>query len=112
MKRGDLVLAAMQGDFGKPRPCVVIQSDRYQNDFDSVLVCPLSTHVAPTHIVRIRIEPTRSTGLRETSVIMVDKATAVLQKRIRERIGAVEPDIMLQIETALTLLLDLNQREP
>jgi mRNA interferase MazF len=110
MKRGDLVLATMQGDFGKPRPCVVVQTDRLQKDFDSVLVCPLSTHVAPGRIVRIPA-PARSTGLRQQSVIMVDKTTAVLRKRIREQIGAVEPSIMMQIEMALMLLLDLKQRE-
>ena len=29
MNRGDLVTIAMQGDFGKPRPALVIQSDRF-----------------------------------------------------------------------------------
>ena len=27
MKRGDLVTIAMPGDFGKPRPALIIQSD-------------------------------------------------------------------------------------
>ena len=29
MKRGDLVTIALQGDYGKPRPAVVVQSDFY-----------------------------------------------------------------------------------
>ena len=29
MKRGDLVTIAMPGDFGKPRPALIIQSDAF-----------------------------------------------------------------------------------
>jgi len=29
MNRGDFVTLAMQGDFGKPRPALVIQSDQF-----------------------------------------------------------------------------------
>ena len=27
MKRGDVVLVALSGDYGKPRPAVIVQSD-------------------------------------------------------------------------------------
>ncbi len=29
MRRGDIVTVAIQGDFGKPRPALVIQSDQF-----------------------------------------------------------------------------------
>ena len=29
MRRGDLVTVAMQGDFGKPRPALIIQYDQF-----------------------------------------------------------------------------------
>ena len=29
MKRGDLVTIALQGDYGKPRPALVVQSDLF-----------------------------------------------------------------------------------
>jgi mRNA interferase MazF len=29
MKRGDLVTIAMAGDFGKPRPALVVQADQF-----------------------------------------------------------------------------------
>jgi mRNA interferase MazF len=87
MRRGDIVIVAMRGDDTKIRPCVVIQSDRYLDDFDSVIVCPLSTSIEATHVVRIRLDPQPSNGLRNSSVIMTDKTVAVLKHRIRERIG-------------------------
>ena len=42
MKRGDLITVAVSGDYGKPRPALVIQSD-FLADTDSVLVCLLTT---------------------------------------------------------------------
>jgi mRNA interferase MazF len=40
MKRGDIVIAALRGDSGKPRPAVIIQSNRLV-DVDSVRLCPI-----------------------------------------------------------------------
>jgi mRNA interferase MazF len=40
--RGDLVTVAMQGDFGKPRPALVIQADQF-NEHATVTVLPLNT---------------------------------------------------------------------
>jgi mRNA interferase MazF len=37
MKRGDLVTVAVQGDFGKPRPALIIQADQF-GDHPSVTV--------------------------------------------------------------------------
>ena len=42
MKRGDLITVAVSGNYGKPRPALVIQSD-YLTETDSVLVCLLTT---------------------------------------------------------------------
>ena len=42
MKRGDLVTIAGQGDFGKPRPALVVQSDLYANH-PTVTVLALSS---------------------------------------------------------------------
>ncbi|MGH8611906.1 MAG: type II toxin-antitoxin system PemK/MazF family toxin [Gammaproteobacteria bacterium] len=45
MKRGDLVTVAMQGDFGKPRPALVIQSDLFNDTHPSVTVLPLTSEI-------------------------------------------------------------------
>ena len=48
MRRGEIVTVAVQGDYGKPRPAVVIQSD-WLAETESVLVCLLisTTREAP-----------------------------------------------------------------
>lgn len=47
MKRGDFVTIVVQGDFGKPRPALVIQTDRVGDDFPSVTVLPVTSMVVP-----------------------------------------------------------------
>ena len=42
MIRGDFVTIAMQGDFGKPRTALVIQSDPF-NEHVTVTVLPVSS---------------------------------------------------------------------
>jgi mRNA interferase MazF len=109
MKRGELVVVAMRGDYGKVRPCLVVQSDRYQDDFDSIIVYPLSTSVEATHLLRIQVEPNAANGLRSASVIMTDKTVAVLRSRIRERIGFVGRSILADVDRALALLLEITR---
>ena len=77
MKRGDIVTVALHGDYGKPRPAVVIESDRLPQT-DSVLLCLItSTLHADTPFRRHPIAASASTGRRVASQVMVDKIFAV-----------------------------------
>ena len=38
MRRGDLVTVALQGDYGKPRPALVIQADQFADGLACDLV--------------------------------------------------------------------------
>lgn len=40
--RGDLVTIAMQGDFGKPRPALVVQANQF-SEHGSVTVLPVTS---------------------------------------------------------------------
>lgn len=42
MMRGDLVTIAMQGDFGKPRPALVVQANQF-SEHGSVTVLPVTS---------------------------------------------------------------------
>jgi mRNA interferase MazF len=104
MKRGDIVTVAVQGDYGKPRPAVVIESDNMPPT-DSVLVCLLtSTLQEEAPYRRHPIEASPSTGLRVTSQVMVDKIFAVRRTKCGTPIGAVDPAVTLAITRKLALL--------
>jgi mRNA interferase MazF len=54
MQRGDLVVVAMQGDYGKPRPALVIQSDLF-DELPTVTVLPLVSSQLVPAITRVDI---------------------------------------------------------
>lgn len=107
MRRGDLVVAAAAGDYGKPRPWLVVQSDLVPRSFPSVTLCPLTTDLMAAETFRIRVAPTSTNGLRVGSDIMVDKVQTLPRPRIRSRIGALENETIRAVDAALRVWLGL-----
>lgn len=106
MRRGDLVAVALPGDQGKPRPALVIQSDRFENTM-TLTMLPLSSTLVDAPLARLEIEPTAQNGLRKSSQIMVDKPMTVKRDKLGERLGHVEDETMLQVNRALALFLGI-----
>ena len=107
MKRGDIVLAAPRGDYSKPRPAVIVQSDLFTPTHASVMVCLLTTDLVKAPLFRLTIRPTAGNGLLETSQIMVDKVLAVPRQRLRDRIGEIDDETLLALNRSLALMLGL-----
>ena len=106
MNRGDLVTVAVSGDYGKPRPALVVQSDAFDLH-PSVIVLPLTSELHQTPLFRVTVEARDETGLHTTSQIMVDKATAVPRGKLGNRIGQVDAKTMDAVSEALRGFLGL-----
>jgi mRNA interferase MazF len=106
MKRGDLATVALQGDLGKPRPALVIQSDLF-SDHPSVAVLPVTSTLQAAPLFRIGIEPDASNGLRQPSQVMVDKMQAVPRSRVGAVFGRVDGATMLAVDRALAVFVGL-----
>lgn len=104
MRRGDLVTIALPGDFGKPRPALVIQSDRF-DEAGTVTMLLLSGTLIDAPLIRIAIEPTPANGLRKRSQVMVDKAMTVRRDKIGDTIGALDDAAMLAVTRGLAVFL-------
>jgi mRNA interferase MazF len=107
MKRGDVVLVIAPGDYGKPRPAVVVQSDIFNETHASIVVCLLSSDLQDAPMFRISVAPTHENGLQVISQIMVDKIVALKRDRIRARIGSLDEDSLLLLNRSLMLFLGL-----
>ena len=107
MKRGDLVIAAFPGEYGKPRPGVVVQSSASAATYPSLTLCPLTTDVQETDDVRVAVGATASNGLRQRSQIMVDKIQSLRRERVRVRIGSLDTETIRSLDTALRVWLGL-----
>jgi len=107
VKRGDVVLVAMQGDYGKPRPALVIQSDLFNDTHASIAVAPVTTTIVDAPLFRLTVDPTPSNGLRSVSQIMVDKVVAVRRDRIRKAVGRLDDATMMRVNRAIGLWFGL-----
>ena len=105
MRRGDLVTITLPGDFGKPRPALVVQSDLFNADHATVSVLPITSAIIGTPVFRITLEPSAANGLRKVSQIMVDKIVSMKREKIGEAFGRLDDETMLRVNRALTVWL-------
>lgn len=106
--RGDIIVAASSGDYGKPRPNLIIQSDLFAN-LPSVTVCPLTSDLREdAQQLRLTIEPSEASGLRQTSQIVIDKITTLPLSRVSGKIGICDDITMLQVTRALAVFLGVG----
>jgi mRNA interferase MazF len=106
MSRGDLVIVAAPGDYGNPRPAVIVQSDAIPETHASVVICPMTSELAEADF-RITIEPRPETGLRARSQVMADKPVTVRRERVGQRIGRLGAADMARLNVALALVMGL-----
>ncbi len=97
---------ALPGDYGKPRPALVIQSDHVAGG-DSVLVCLLTSTVRDAPLYRLAIAAGHGTGLREDSQVMVDKIMAVRRDRCGAPIGRADAATLLGLARLLAVMIGL-----
>ena len=107
MKRGDLVTIAMQGDFGKPRPALVLQSDVFSNTHETVSVALLSSNLIQAPIFRLNVIPDDRNGLTKECQIQIDKIMSVRKEKIGKVIGTLDDTILVRVNRAMALWLGL-----
>ena len=106
MIRGDLVTIAMQGDFGKPRPALVIQANLFC-EHTSVTVLPLTSTLVAAPLLRITLQPSAENGLQKPSQVMVDKAMTVKRDKLGAPFGHIDADILGEVERCLAVFLGI-----
>jgi mRNA interferase MazF len=107
MQRGDLVTVAAAGNYGKPRPAVIVQTDALPPKHASVVICQLTSELVDAPDFRITIEPKPENGLRLKSQVMADKPVTVRRERIGQKIGRLGEQDMARLGTALAFVLGL-----
>lgn len=104
MRRGAIITVALQGDYGKPRPAIVVQSD-WIDETETVLVCPLTTTIRHAPLFRLDVPDGEAVGLRAPSQIMVEKVIAVRRDKCGPPIGQADAATMAVLGRMLTLLI-------
>lgn len=106
MKRGDFVTIAVQGDFGKPRPALVVQANHF-DALATVTVLPVNSTLIEAPLMRITVEPDARNGLSKTSQVMADKLVTVKRDKVGPAFGTASDEIMGAVNRALTVFLGI-----
>jgi mRNA interferase MazF len=104
--RGDFVTVAMQGDFGKPRPALVIQADQF-SEHASATVLPVTSTLVAAPLLRVTVQPSVANGLQKPSQVMVDKAITVKRDKLGPTFGRIDADAMVEVERCLLVFLGI-----
>jgi mRNA interferase MazF len=104
--RGGFVTIAMQGDFGKPRPALIIQSNQF-DEHASLTVLPVTSTLVEAPLLRITVQPSQRNGLQNASQVMIDKALTIKRDKVGIVFGQIEPDKLIEVERCLAVFLGI-----
>lgn len=107
IKRGDLFYADLSpvvgSEQGGVRPVVIIQNDIGNKYSPTVIIAAITSQVnkakLPTHV---KIEASIF-GLPKNSVVLLEQIRTIDKKRLRDKIGQFDEDILSEIDRALRI---------
>ncbi len=108
MQQFDVVICVLSGDYGKPRPALVVQNDVFNEVYGSIVICPCTSHVEKEIIYRPTLLPDAQNGLEQISQVMVDKITTIKKDKIGKVLGKISLHKQEEVTRALKLWLDLD----
>jgi mRNA interferase MazF len=108
MRRGDVVTVAAAGDYGKPRPAVIVQTDAFPETHTSVVVCQMTSELFDAPDFRVTIDPSGANGLRVPSQIMADKPVTVRRERVGKFVGRLAAEDLRRLNAALAFVMGLG----
>ncbi len=101
------MVVSLSGDYGKPRPALIVQSDLFNETHASVTLAPVTSSIVDAPLFRLTLEPAAGTGLRSVSQIMIDKVTTLKRDKIGKIVGRVDDETMLRVHRAIALWFGL-----
>jgi mRNA interferase MazF len=108
MRRGDIVTVAAPGDFGKPRPAVIVQGDALnEHEPRSTIVALMTSTLRDAPLLRLTVEPRRETGLKKVSQVQVHRLVTVRTEKLDKPIGRLSDREMVELNRLLALVIGI-----
>ena len=104
--RNEIWSVTASGYASKPRPALIVQSDKVSN-IDSVIICLITSYHNPNAPFRVEIVPSKENGLKQLSYAMVDKLVTINKENLGHRIGNLERDTVAKVDNTLRQILSL-----
>jgi mRNA interferase MazF len=106
MRRGDLVTVALQGDFGKSRSALIIQTDQF-DELVTLTLLPVTSTLVAAPLFRVTVQPSAENGLQKPSQVMVDKVMTVKRDKVKSPFGRIDADSLVAVERCMAVLLGI-----
>lgn len=98
-----------KGSEGGLRPSLIIQTDAGNTNlnYPNTVVLAISSkgRDIPFHV---KVEPSDTNGLKETSYIKCEQILTISKERLVEKVGILESEYMKMVEEAIKLVLGLR----
>lgn len=111
MRRGELVTIAVGGDYGKPRPALIVQADAFSG-LGSVTVLRMTSELHDWPTFRVTVQPSDGNGLRKPSQVMIDRPITLPKAKIGAVFGRLEDAVMTTVNETLRVFLGLDAPGP
>lgn len=116
IKRGDIYYADLSpvvgSEQGGVRPVLIVQNDIGNRYSPTVIAAAITSRMSktrlPTHIDIIGCA--EEFGLAKDSVILLEQIRTIDKKRLKEKMGHVDGEIMSQVDNAIGVSFGLNER--
>ncbi len=116
MKRGEIYRADLDPVIGSEqggiRPVLIIQNDIGNLHSPTVIVAAITSRLnkpkLPTHVAI----SSRQSGLKKDSVILAEQVRTLEKKRLMEKLGRVDEEVMAKVDRALAISLGASDRPP
>lgn len=112
VKRGDIYYADLSpvvgSEQGGMRPVLIVQNDTGNKHSPTVIAAAITSQIGkarlPTHI---ELEA-RSFGLTRDSVVLLEQIRTIDKRRLRERMGRVDEELMNKVDDAIAVSFGLH----
>jgi len=111
VKKGDIYFADLSPVIGSEqggiRPVLVVQNDVGNKYSPTIIVAAVTSQLnkakLPTHV---EIDA-KDNGLSKKSVVLLEQLRTIDKKRLKERIGAIDEELLPNVNEALTVSLGI-----
>jgi mRNA interferase MazF len=108
IKRGEIWSVLWTGLASKPRPALVVQSEKFRTT-DTHILALITSQENDSENLRIPVEANSENGLNCNSFICLDKLMAIPIGKIGKKFGIVSTEIMQKVDEHLLKILGLDR---
>jgi mRNA interferase MazF len=108
IRRGEVWSVLWTGLAGKPRPALVVQSERFRTTDTDILALITSQENDSEHL-RVPVRADAENGLITDSFICLDKLMAIPVSNLGRKFGVVSAEVMRKVDENLIKILGLGE---